>query len=70
MATESSWQPLDLSGLVGRLQEAQALLAQAAALAAAQDADRLTGMADLQARLAREREGGGDADARGTRSFR
>jgi hypothetical protein len=70
MATDSTWQPLDLSALVSRLQEAQALLAQAAALAAAQDTSRLAGMADLQARLAGEREGGGDADARGPRAFR
>jgi hypothetical protein len=70
MATEASWQPLDLSGLVTRLRDAQELLAQAAALAAAQDAARLAGMADLQARLVRERDGGGDGDARRPRSFR
>jgi hypothetical protein len=70
MGTEASWQPLDLSGLVTRLREAQELLAQAAALAAAEDASRLAGMADLQARLVREREGGGDADPRRPRSFR
>lgn len=70
MATDASWQPLDLSGIVARLQEAQALLAQAAVLSTAQDTARLAGMADLQARLAQERDGGGDADARRSRTFR
>lgn len=70
MTTRSSWQPLDLSALVDRLQEAQQLIAQAAVLTAAQDAARLTGMTDLQARLAQDREGGGDADGRRSRTYR
>jgi predicted mannosyl-3-phosphoglycerate phosphatase (HAD superfamily) len=70
MTTRSSWQPLDLSAVVERLREAQGLLAQAAALSAAQDAARLTGMTDLQVRLAQEREGGGDADRRRSRTYR
>jgi hypothetical protein len=70
MTTQHSWQDLDLTGLVSRLRAAQALLAEAAVLATAQDTARLSGMADLQARLTAERDGGGDADARGSRTFR
>jgi hypothetical protein len=54
MATTSSWQPLDMSRLVQRLEEAKALLEQAAVLAAAQDAGGLTAVAELQRRLAEE----------------
>lgn len=54
MTTSSHWQPLDLSGLVARLEEAKALLEQAAALAAVHDAGRVTAMAELQRRLAEE----------------
>jgi hypothetical protein len=52
--TSSDWQPLDFSGLVDRLQEAKALLEQAAALAAVHDAGRLTAVSELQRRLAEE----------------
>jgi hypothetical protein len=54
MATTSSWQPLDMTRLVQRLEEAKALLEQAAVLAAARDAGRLTAVAELQRRLAEE----------------
>jgi hypothetical protein len=64
VATRASWEPLDLSGLAERLEQAQALLEQAAALATAQDAARLASMADLQDRLASERERGHGGHAR------
>lgn len=70
MGTDARWAPLDLSGLVARLEEAKALLEQAAVLAAAQDSARLAAMADLQRRLAGEREGGGDGDPRSRRPYR
>jgi hypothetical protein len=52
--TTSSWQPLDAARLVERLEEAKALLEQAAALAAARDANRLTAASELQRRLVEE----------------
>jgi hypothetical protein len=57
MATTTSWQPLDFSGLVQRLEEAKALLEQAAAVAAVQDGGRLTAVTELQRRLAEEHHG-------------
>lgn len=55
MTTRASWEPLDASGLVERLREAQSLLERAAAVAAAEDGARLTAMAELQRRLEEER---------------
>jgi hypothetical protein len=55
VATTSSWQPLDLSGLAERIETARHLLEEAAAVVAAQDAARLTAAAELHRRLAEER---------------
>lgn len=52
--TTSAWQPLDFSRLIERLEEAKALLEQAAALTAVQDAGRLTAVSELQRRLAED----------------
>jgi hypothetical protein len=52
---EPGWAPLDAAGLIGRLTEAQALLEQAAVVAAAGDGARLAAMAELQRRLGEER---------------
>ncbi len=64
--TDASWQTFDLSGLAGRLEQARALLEQAAALAATQDAARIATMTHLQERLGRER----DAHDRSRRRYR
>jgi len=49
------WAPLDAAGLIERLAQAQALLEQAATVAAAGDGARLAAMAELQHRLGEER---------------
>jgi hypothetical protein len=64
--TRADWQAFDLSGLAGRLEQARALLEQAAALAATQDAGRITAMTHLQEQLGRER----DAHDNGRRRYR
>jgi hypothetical protein len=55
MTTRSSWQPLDLSRLTERIEEARDLLQQAAAVAAAQDGARLAAVAELHRRQGEER---------------
>lgn len=60
LVTTSAWQPLDFSRLIERLEEAKALLEQAATLAAVQDAGRLTAVSELHRRLAEENHA--DAD--------
>jgi hypothetical protein len=57
MPTHAQWKTLDLSELQRRLTEVKLLLEQAAALAAAQDANRLASMTELQQRQAEERHG-------------
>ncbi|OKI51404.1 hypothetical protein [Micromonospora sp. CB01531] len=64
--TEVTWQTFDLSGLADRLAQARALLEQAAALAATQDAGRITAMAHLQEQLGKEH----DAHDLGRRRYR
>jgi hypothetical protein len=66
MATEASWQPFDLSSLAERLEAARALLEQAAALAAAQDAAKVMTIAQLAERT----EGGGHGHAHRQREYR
>ncbi|SDZ14954.1 hypothetical protein SAMN05444365_10630 [Micromonospora pattaloongensis] len=50
-----TWHRMDPSGLIERLTQAQALLQQAAVVAAATDGARLSAMAELQRRLGEER---------------
>jgi hypothetical protein len=64
--SDTEWQAFDLSGLAGRLAQARDLLAQAAALAATQDAARITAMAHLQEQLGKEH----DAHDLGRRRYR
>ncbi len=45
---KGDWDKLDLANLVGRLEEVKSLIAQAAAIAAAQDRDRVAQMTKLQ----------------------
>ena len=63
MTTSATWNPLDLSNLIERLEQAKALLEQAAALAAVHDADQLTAVTELHRRLNEE----GRADPHGRR---
>jgi hypothetical protein len=51
------WERLDLGTLTERLAEVQRLLAQAAALAAAQDTARLSAMTEVENRSAEEGRG-------------
>lgn len=54
----ASWRPLDLSGMAERLATARDLLQQAAALTAAQEAQRLGAMVDQQQRRVEEERHG------------
>ncbi len=51
------WERLDLSTLTERLAEVQRLLAQAAALAAAQDTARLSAISEIESLSAEEGRG-------------
>ncbi len=51
------WQPIDTGSYVRRLEQAKALLEQAAALALAQESARVSPMVELQRRLAQEHRG-------------
>ena len=57
MRKATRWEPLDLSALEARLVEVKRLFEQAAALAAAQDANRVAVVSTLQRRQAEERRG-------------
>jgi hypothetical protein len=57
MTDAPRWQPLDTSTYIDRLEQAKALLAQAAQLAAAQDAARVAPLVELQRRLTEEQRG-------------
>lgn len=50
----TAWRPIDLSGVAERLATARDLLQQAAALTAAQEAERLGAMVDQQQRRVEE----------------
>jgi hypothetical protein len=54
---ELSWQPVDASSYVDRLEQVKVLLEQAGRLAAAQEAARVAPLVELQRRLAEEQRG-------------
>jgi len=62
----TGWQEFDLTSLVGRLEQAKALLEQAAALSVAQDTARIATMTHLQDQLGRDQH----AHQRNRRQYR